>query len=91
MIQQAIDRNILVGKIDGVLKFVLDRDKDWKPDWNNREQEKFYLKYIHSAGKYFITADRVMQALGVIYMSEGTAKELYEILNKGKWWNILIL
>ena len=75
--------------IKNLAVFAEDFDKEWKADWNDSAQRKWYIFIEHHhkesalapiLSKYY---DKTHRALGTIYMSEECAIKVIEHMNNG--------
>ena len=54
---------------------------DWKPDWSNRDQPKYFVRYSHSSNKYFAdTAWHVETYCSIVFKSSEMANKACDIL-----------
>lgn len=82
------NRNALKGKIEKLAPFIQEQDSDWICNWEDETQEKFFVCLHHGANKCFVTADRTIQRIGAIYMSEDTAIKVKDKINLSLKLNI---
>lgn len=66
-----------------LLAYVAEFDKDWKADWGDDKQKKYFV-YSDSNGLYHKNWSSSYRYIGVIYMSEKCAEGLCEKLNSGE-------
>ena len=59
-------------------------DPEWKADWNNYRQYRYYVYYDFRLNKYLKSWNDGFKRLGLVYMSEKTAKKICDALNKGE-------
>lgn len=75
-------RNALRGKFETLLPMIEELDKDWIADWDDDKQEKFVVVLHHRANVCFVSADRDVQRIGCVYMSNETAVIIKDKINK---------
>lgn len=68
-------------KFKFIRNYVAINDKDWKIDWGDGNQKKYYLKHDHHFNIWEVDWNYVYQNEAV-YMSKKCADKLVEILNK---------
>lgn len=59
-------------------------EPDWKPDWNDDNQGKYYVYYSYSFGLFDIGCKNTFRGIGTVYMSEQTARKIRNALNNGE-------
>ena len=72
-----------------LLAYVAEFDKDWKADWTNTDQGKYFVYYNYGINEYDINEYCIdchvtVCLTGVVYMSEECATELCRKLNSGE-------
>lgn len=84
--QEAAEKAIECDDIDLTFKwianYVAHNIGDWKADWGDYEQVKYYIYYDYEKLKYKVTFSKYNRGDG-IYMNSELASEIVEILNKG--------
>lgn len=56
-------------------------DPEWEADWNNDNQEKFFIGYSLYYEEFNISFTISHKAIGLVYMSRQTAEKIYKELN----------
>ena len=64
------------------LAWLAEHDDGWKADWTNVEQ-RYYIRYNHNTGIYFVSSNWSRQTINTIYMSRTNAELLAQQLNDG--------
>ena len=59
-------------------------DPDWKPDWKDRKQKKWYIEHEVPINAYYRGYKYAIPMLGTVYMSEEAATKICEALNSGE-------
>ena len=59
-------------------------DPDWKPDWRNESQKKWYIEHKISTNTYYGNYNYTIPMLGTVYMSKKAVIKICEALNKGE-------
>lgn len=67
-------------KIIDIIKFVRG---DWRPDWSDNQQEKYYIGYDHSEEEFFYDDFANTQlTISEMYFSREHANKVLELINK---------
>ena len=64
-----------------LLAYVAEFDKDWKADWTNADQDKYFVEFNHVTNEYSANRRTYSRAIGQVYMSKECAEELCRKLN----------
>ena len=64
-----------------LLAYVAEFDKDWKADWTNADQDKYFVDFNHVTNEYYVNKRACSRAIGQVYMSKECAEELCRKLN----------
>ena len=64
-----------------LLAYVAEFDKDWKADWTNADQYKYFVDFDHVANEYWVNNRTYSRTIGQVYMSKECAEELCRKLN----------
>ena len=67
-----------------LLAYVAEFDKDWKADWTNADQDKYFVYYNYGINEYDTDWHATVCLTGIVYMSEECAEELCRKLNSGE-------
>ena len=65
------------------LKWLSENEDNFKPDWNNISQQKYYVTYDNRHKIYDIGFNFENTNVNTIYMSENNAEKLCRLLNEG--------
>lgn len=65
------------------LKWLSENNDGWTADWNNVEQEKWYIYYNNKSTEYSSAPKQLGRTINTIYMSENNAEKLCRLLNEG--------
>lgn len=65
------------------LKWLSENNDGWTADWNNVEQEKWYIYYNNKSTEYSSAPKQLGRTISTIYMSENNAEKLCRLLNEG--------
>ena len=65
------------------LKWLSENEDNFKPDWNNVSQQKYYVTYDNRHKTYDIGYNFENNNVNTIYMSENNAEKLCRLLNEG--------
>ena len=65
------------------LKWLSENEDNFKPDWNNISQQKYYVTYDNKHKIYDIGFNFENTNVNTIYMSENNAEKLCRLLNEG--------
>jgi len=57
---------------------------EWKANWKNKNQEKWYIFYDNKNNRYILDYSAYLKTLGTVYMSKKTATRICEALNNGE-------
>ena len=64
-----------------LLAYVAEFDKDWKADWTNADQDKYFVEFNHVTNEYSAHKRTYSRTVGQVYMSKECAEELCRKLN----------
>ena len=64
-----------------LLAYVAEFDKDWKADWTNADQDKYFVDFNHATNEYYVNKCTYSRTIGQVYMSKECAEELCRKLN----------
>ena len=67
-----------------LLAYVAEFDKDWKADWTNADQGKYFVDFNHVTNEYYANKRTYSRTIGQVYMSKEWAEELCSKLNSGE-------
>ena len=56
-------------------------DPTWEIDWENIEQEKYYIDFDIREKEYLVFTSNTYKTLSTVYMSEKAATKIAEALN----------
>ena len=65
------------------LKWLSENNDGWTADWNNIDQEKWYIYYNNKSTEYSSAPKQLGRTMNTIYMSENNAEKLCRLLNEG--------
>ena len=65
------------------LKWLSENSDGWTANWNNTDQEKWYIYYNNTSTEYSSAPKRLGRTMSTIYMSENNAEKLARLLNEG--------
>ena len=65
------------------LKWLSENEDGWTADWNNIDQEKWYIYYNNKSTEYSSAPKQLGRTMNTIYMSENNAEKLCRLLNEG--------
>lgn len=65
------------------LKWLSENEDNFKPDWNNTSQQKYYVTYDNRHKTYDIGYNFENNNVSTIYMSKNNAEKLARLLNEG--------
>ena len=65
------------------LKWLSENNDGWTADWNNIDQEKWYIYYNNKSTEYSSAPKQLGRTMNTIYMSENNAEKLARLLNEG--------
>lgn len=74
-----LERLLAINKLMSVAYYLND---GWKPDWNNRSQEKFFIFYIKKNKTFKVEANTVVNYGVVYFKSKELAEKAIEILGE---------
>jgi len=64
-----------------LLAWVAENDKEWKVNWADIQQVKYYIFHSVKSGEYTYGTTQYAEDLGTVYMSKSAAKKLVYLLN----------
>ena len=64
-----------------LLAYVAEFDKDWKADWTNADQDKYFVDFNDVTNEYYTNKRTYSRTIGQVYMSKECAEELCRKLN----------
>ena len=67
-----------------LLAYVAEFDKDWKADWTNADQGKYFVEFNPVTNEYYTNKRIYSRTIGQVYMSKECVKELCRKLNSGE-------
>ena len=67
-----------------LLAYVAEFDKDWKADWTNADQDKYFVGFDHVTNEYYTNKRTCSRTIGQVYMSKECAEDLCRKLNSGE-------
>ena len=67
-----------------LLAYVAEFDKDWKADWTNADQGKYFVDFNHVTNEYCVNKRTYSRTIGQVYMSKECVEELCSKLNSGE-------
>jgi hypothetical protein len=81
--ENKIDMN-KIDKLESLNKYAQGKVSSsfWNPDWNDKEQLKFYIMYDHLNRRFLVSQDIDIQMPGVVYMPKDIAQEIYNSLDR---------
>ena len=65
------------------LKWLSENSDGWVADWNNIDQEKWYICYNNKSTEYSSAPKQIGRTINTIYMSKNNAEKLCRLLNEG--------
>ena len=65
------------------LKWLSENEDNFKPDWSDIDQEKWYITFCKKENMYKKSHIVYIKSINTIYMSENNAIKLARLLNKG--------
>lgn len=65
------------------LKWLSENEDNFKPDWNNLDQKKYYITFCKEDSMYKKLHVVYIKSINTIYMSENNAEKLARLLNEG--------
>ena len=65
------------------LKWLSENSDGWTANWNNIDQEKWYIYYNNKSTEYSSAQKQLVRTMNTIYMSENNAEKLCRLLNEG--------
>lgn len=65
------------------LKWLSENNDGFIADWNNLDQEKWYIYYNNKSTEYSSAPKKLGRTINTIYMSEDNAEKLCRLLNEG--------
>ena len=65
------------------LKWLSENNDGWTADWNNVDQEKWYITFCKKDSMYRKLHVVYIKSINTIYMSENNAEKLARLLNEG--------
>lgn len=65
------------------LKWLSENSDGWDADWNNKNQNKYYIYYNNVSKEYVCLHNQTDKYLNTIYMSKYNAEKLTRLLNEG--------
>ena len=65
------------------LAWLAENDDGWVADWNDHDQNKYYIYFANISNKFKTYVNYTDQAIGLIYMSEANATKLAQLMNDG--------
>ena len=84
--KQAALREREINRLEArALKIQAKIEPDWKADWEDLYQDKWYIYFNYKDSKYRKFNDRKGRHIGAIYMPELTADQLLEELNNKRY------
>ena len=84
--KQAQQREMKTNRLEArALKIQAKIDPNWKVDWSNMFQEKYFITFDYSDNQYYKSVFITCRQIGTVYMSEETAEQLVEELNSGRY------
>ena len=72
-----------VYKLKVIYSWLEENDDGWQPDWNDKDQAKYYIVYNHNSKMYIIQTTHTFERLTCVYMSIDNAHKLCDLLNNG--------
>ena len=67
-----------------LLAYVAEFDKDWKADWTNADQGKYFVDFNDVTNEYYANKRTYSRTIGQVYMSKECVEELCSKLNSGE-------
>ena len=72
-----------VYKLKAMYSWLEENDDEWKPDWNDKDQTKYYIAYNNNSKTYIIQTTHTFERLTCVYMSIDNAHKLCDLMNNG--------
>jgi hypothetical protein len=63
------------------LAYLAENDDGWIADWDNSEQDKYFIYYHTLKKKYRVTCTNCWMSMATVYMSKENANKLCQLLN----------
>jgi hypothetical protein len=58
-------------------------DPDWVADWSNKSQKKYNILFAYDFKAFWVDCTETFMCPGTVYMSEKTAMQIHDELDKG--------
>lgn len=77
--EKQVQKLLAINKLMNVAKYL---NSDWKPDWDNIEEDKFYIRYNQASHTLQVGAASILYSDIVYFKSEKLAQQAIEILGE---------
>ncbi len=81
--EEAIKASKAIRSYARQLKWLSENSDGWTANWNNIDQEKWYIYYNNKSTEYSSAPKQLGRTMNTIYMSENNAEKLARLLNEG--------
>lgn len=81
--EEAIKASKAIRSYARQLKWLSENNDGWTDNWNNIDQEKWYIYYNNKSTEYSSAPKQLGRTINTIYMSENNAEKLCRLLNEG--------
>ena len=81
--EEAINASKAIRSYARQLKWLSENSDNFIDDWNNKDQEKYYITFCKEDSMYKKLHVVYVKSINTIYMSEDNAEKLCRLLNEG--------
>lgn len=73
------EKLLAINQLMNVAKYL---NGDWQPDWNNKEEGKYYISFTHISNNLFIECVSEFQNGGIYFKSRELVQQVIDILGE---------